>query len=239
MNSLSPIMAASRRRLPLSLSPALWLSDTGSSAGTWPDLSGNGRNAVQATGANQPAIITNAINGRQVRRFDGTNDFYASVWSSVAMPITTTFVVFKWNGGGGGADGRRFLVESRSASSNVFRPSLSIVSGVSPQKIRSFHDEIPGSTFVESTRSVGLSTTLLTASNSGGSSIFINGAAEGTVSGGITTTAITGVNIGTYRSADNRWFSGDIAELIIYPTALSTANRQAVEAYLNAKWAIY
>ena len=59
---------------PLTLAPAFWLSDTGSSAGTWPDISGNGRDFVQGTGVFQPAIVTNAINGRQIRRFDGSND---------------------------------------------------------------------------------------------------------------------------------------------------------------------
>ena len=62
---------------PLSLSPAIWLSDTGSDAGTWPDLSTNGRHATQATENQQPAIVSGARNGRQVRRFDGSNDVLA------------------------------------------------------------------------------------------------------------------------------------------------------------------
>jgi len=47
---------------PLSLSPALWLSDTGSDASVWPDISGNGRNATQAVALNHPAIVTGALN---------------------------------------------------------------------------------------------------------------------------------------------------------------------------------
>jgi len=61
---------------PLTFNPALWLSDTGSNAAQWDDLSGNSRHATQAVGANQPAIVTNALNSRQVRRFDGSSDFF-------------------------------------------------------------------------------------------------------------------------------------------------------------------
>ena len=39
--------------------------------------------------------------------------------------------------------------------------------------------------------------------------------------------------------ASSFFYEGDIAELLIFPQALSAANRQAVELYLNAKWAIY
>jgi len=63
---------------PLSLAPALWLSDTGSNAAEWTDISGNSRTPFQTTGVRQPAIVTNVLNGRQVRRFDGTNDFLTS-----------------------------------------------------------------------------------------------------------------------------------------------------------------
>jgi hypothetical protein len=33
--------------------------------------------------------------------------------------------------------------------------------------------------------------------------------------------------------------NGDIAEILIYSTALADADRTAVEAYLNAKWGVY
>lgn len=36
-----------------------------------------------------------------------------------------------------------------------------------------------------------------------------------------------------------RNFIGDIAEILIFPTALSTTDRERVERYLNGKYAIY
>ena len=223
---------------PLSLSPALWLSDTGSDPSVWTDISGNGRNAVQATGANQPSIVTGVLNGRQVRRFNGTSSFLSSAWTSIAMPNTSTFVVFKWDGGGGGSEGRRFLLESTSVSADVFRPSLAILAGASPQKVRSTFGETADSVFADSANTISSSPTIVSSIGSNGTSIFINGSAGQSVAGGLGIKNITGINIGTYRSNDNRWYSGDIAEILVFPTALSATNRQRVERYLAGKYAI-
>ena len=53
---------------------SLSLAD-GASVGTWPDQTANGLDAVQGTGANQPVLVHNALNGRKAVRFDGTDDF--------------------------------------------------------------------------------------------------------------------------------------------------------------------
>ena len=60
---------------------AFWVrADTGLTlAGTtvsqWADLSGNNRHAAQGAAASQPTVVTNALNGKPVLRFDGVNDF--------------------------------------------------------------------------------------------------------------------------------------------------------------------
>ena len=41
---------------------------------TWSDRSGNGWDATQATGANQPTLQTAEFGGQNIVRFDGTND---------------------------------------------------------------------------------------------------------------------------------------------------------------------
>ena len=83
---------------PRRLGLALWLSDTGSDPSQWDDLSGNGRNATQATPANQPAIISAGLNGRQVRRFDGSNDWLSFVAGSIGQNASgvTIIAVYKW-----------------------------------------------------------------------------------------------------------------------------------------------
>ncbi len=66
---------------PLSLSPLIRLkasSITGLSSGdpvaTWPDTSGNARDASQATSAKRPTWVTGVLNGKAVVRFDVTDD---------------------------------------------------------------------------------------------------------------------------------------------------------------------
>lgn len=48
----------------------------GAAVSTWPDISGNSRDAGQATGANQPTVLDpGSANGTKLVRFDGSNDF--------------------------------------------------------------------------------------------------------------------------------------------------------------------
>ncbi len=49
------------------------LSD-GNAVSTWSDLSGNGKDLTQTTGANQPLYKTGILGGNPVVRFDGSND---------------------------------------------------------------------------------------------------------------------------------------------------------------------
>jgi hypothetical protein len=44
----------------------------GSAVTAWNDLSGRNNHAVQATGANQPTLVLNALNGKSVVDFNGT-----------------------------------------------------------------------------------------------------------------------------------------------------------------------
>ena len=48
------------------------------------------------------------------------------------------------------------------------------------------------------------------------------------------------MNIGTSNYPGYEYYlKGDIAEIIVYDSALSDTNRQNVESYLNSKYAIY
>lgn len=50
----------------------------GDSISSWVDSSGNGRDISQATSANQPIAVANAVNGYMAADFDGSNDFLSS-----------------------------------------------------------------------------------------------------------------------------------------------------------------
>jgi hypothetical protein len=64
----------------------------------------------------------------------------------------------------------------------------------------------------------------------------VGGAVDTTVNALKNTTASV-VGAAYYNDAIADFWPGDIAEIIIFTTTLSTTERQAVEAYLRTKWA--
>lgn len=216
---------------PLDLSPALWLSDTGSDASVWPDLSGNGRNATQGTPANRPAIITNALNGRQVRRFDGDDLLIGDIGSAISQPITIFVVAKKTANPSNPLNARVFHASSSAvAEANIFLPVATEYNG---NHIWNF-----GTNTVTSDPFGTTNIIYCVLANGASSVIWQNGTQIETGNPGAN-------GLQRYFSIGGRYhdglrnFTGDIAEILVFPTALSNANRQKVESWLNNKWSIY
>ena len=222
---------------PLSLAPALWVTDTGSDPSVWTDMSGNGRHAVQATGANQPSIVTNVINGRQVRRFDGTNDFLIppdfnldnhTIFSVIVPNITTGLIA-----------GTIFGITSTSAM-DYSRDSLNYVSnsgGVNYYNI----SRSDGTSFPSAKPTISNLTPQITTGKYTGTELiaYINNGTRDIIT--ITNTGTSGnkVAIGAARENTTQYFyKGDIAEIIAYSSSLSDFNCLRVERYLSKKYNI-
>lgn len=200
---------------PLSLSPALWLSDTGSDPSVWPDLSGNGRNATQATVGAQPTIVPNVRNGRQIRRFDGTNDQMLVGLTVSNTPFTIVMVTYLT----GPAIGFRV---SFAMGGNGF------AIGYNPTPV-AYAFSTSGLTI---TKARPTTFELISCVSNGASSFFsVNGVST---TGAIAAHASSALNLGT--NGIGVFFTQDLGEILIFPTALSTSNRQAVESYLRTKW---
>ena len=60
---------------------------------SWADSSGNGRDVSQATSANQPLAVANAINGYMAADFDGSNDFLSSASYTQSGDVAVTTVL--------------------------------------------------------------------------------------------------------------------------------------------------
>lgn len=200
---------------PLSLSPALWLSDTGSNPSVWPDLSGNGRNATQATTANQPAIVTNVRNGRQIRRFDGINDQMLVGLTVSNTPFTVVMVTYL------------------TGPSTAFRVSFAMggnVFGIGYNSTPAAYAFSSSGLTITKARPTTFE--LISCVSNGASSFFsVDGVST---TGTIAAHASNALNLGT--NGIGSFFTQDLAEILIFPTALSTTNRQAVESYLRTKW---
>jgi len=67
--------------------------------------------------------------------------------------------------------------------------------------------------------------------------LAVNGAAEVTNASGVSSAGIDSGDIGA-GNADNFMLTGNVGEIIIYNTSLSTANILLVETYLANKWGL-
>jgi hypothetical protein len=213
---------------PLSLNPAMWLSDTGSDASVWSDISGNGRDATQATSGSQPAIISGALNGRQVRRFDGTDDYLAHTYSApvdntifavVYSTQTTTGTNTIFTAADANTDLRAFMLSQGSSGDqwSTFRTSF-VFSGYT---LRSSFEII---SIVSTAAGVSLKHGANAAQFTADTVFFKD-------------PTLSRKAVGAAYDATGLFnFKGDMAELIVFPTALNDTDRQSVETYLRNKW---
>jgi len=232
---------------------SLWLKAdagvtlSGSNVTAWADQSGNGNNATARTG--NSTFVSSVINGKPILRFDGTanlitNDFFAHNYDTpitiIAVSTASASTVFSGNptaryiygvtNNGGYDAGLTY------GGYGTETPNFSVGFGISYVSGQDIESSAMGE------NQVGLSSSI----NSGTLiSAFLNGDAVGTAdpadqSGGNNSTGAFSIGSEvTLNEADNFFCTCDIAEIIIYNRAITTPERQQVEAYLNAKYAIY
>ena len=202
------------------------LSD-GDPVTTWADSSGEGRDAAQATASKKPTYQTAELNGKPVVRFDGVDDVLT--FSIVALTDFSLFCVFyipTVADYAGPIDWREFGISGFKLISNVntdWRPLLSKYDGAAETSNQM------GPTAYPPPYGFAIESWLSTPAyyeNGSLQAISAGSAGWGNAGGAI-----------AYSSFD--YMAGDIAEIIVYDTALSAGNRVSVEDYLNNKYAIY
>ncbi len=78
------------------------LATNGQTIQQWNDQSGNNKHATQATAANRPTLITNALNGKPLIRFSTASGFNQLLVPAIDLSVTNKtdlFVVYKINSG--------------------------------------------------------------------------------------------------------------------------------------------
>lgn len=209
---------------------------------TWYDQSGNAKNATQSTAGSQPQIVSSGsiltTNSKPCLTFDGTNDYLNNTQSSTNLFATNYSVFVVHNVTGGGI--RKFIIETTNPSSNIFNPAIEY-NGALPTNIRIWSGET--SSFVNTTSTNTFSSNvqrLITSLKNGTTiqEIFVNNLSEGSSRAVIPANNITGYNIGTYRSADDRWFGGTMQELILY-SSYQSSNRTGISFNINTYFNIY
>lgn len=208
---------------------------------TLPDRSGLGRTVEQVDSTKRPTWRGNAVNGKPVLRFDGTNDFLRSL--SAANPALV------------GADGSftAFAVVSRTAANtggfSIADQDNDAAPNRTAQFLRTFNNNLEsiafnntGSAFVDAGPSMGVANqSYIVSSTRTTTSVesFVNGVSNGStaVTGtGNTTSAI--FSIGAYNGGTLSHWPGDIAEVIIYNRNLTASERATVHSYLQDRYAV-
>lgn len=185
----------------------------------WNDQSGNGYNLTQATAGKRPTLLTGIRNGKPVIRFDGVDDAIAAVATTLPQPMTI-FLVGKNTLGtffdSGDVSANRLIIDKNGGSSIWrFYASTNITGGTADTNYHVFTAVANGASSL-----LEVDTTQVASGNPGASSFTI-------------------INLGSLQGGVNVPLTGDIAEILIYNSALSSTNRQLVKTYLNNRYTIY
>ncbi len=203
--------------------------------GVWQDGNVNGasrKNAEQNTAANKPKFYTEVFNGSIPGiRFDGTDDFMTFDGSKLIGASYTIFIVEQRRSG---SNLSMFLGGTDSTNNSNLN-----VGYASDTSIRHSHYGATTNDFTIpafSSPKPAIHTFLFNKVT--GQKYWQNGGASSEDNDGAFTAAISSYNgsaIGRYLG---NYFSGDIAEIIIFNRALRTEERQVAETYLSQKYGI-
>lgn len=208
----------------------------GAPVASWPDSSGNGRAATQAVAANRPTYAAAGLNGRPAVRFNGVSSFLGLAASPLAPGrARTVFVVGRDDGGVGGA-----LLTFRGAA-----PVHALALLWTGSALSIYSDVVAaadGATIGDQRALIRAPFLAEFAAAGAGSKIrcWLNGTAQAVTQPGAVglDDGADGLRIGLREGAMGQPWNGMIAEVLVYDSALSAADRQRAERYLAGKYAI-
>ncbi len=219
--------------------PALWLrADAGITADgmgsvtQWDDQSGNANHAVQPYGLS-PALAPAAINGKPALHFDGTT--YMVVPNSPSVAITGDMAAYAV-----------VNIEDFAASRTIFGKTAANIPSpydwyLWPDRMEFYRGDGTVYGYVRTYVMPSAGSPHVLAVNMRGTTA--NQYLDGRLSSGtsVINTPIADNNdalgIGTRNDLANH-MKGDIAEILIFPTALSDGDRAQLDSYLGAKYGV-
>lgn len=189
------------------------------------DLSGHNYQAVQTDTAKQPLLVPNVLNGKPVLRFDGTDDYLVTGnFSSSASQPNTVFVVWSVNQPAGAAQ----VVFSGASSANT--------NGVYWNTSNRLHITAGTAVYYSKTAPFGHLISTAVFAPSPNASFRENGVSQSLSGSNIGTGALSMLHLGSnYGSAG--FLRGDIAEILVFNSTITSQQRNDVEQYLRFKYA--
>ena len=202
----------------------------GTSVTNWSDKSGNDRDGVQTTAANQATYTTSTLlDGKSVIHFDGANDYFVTDFSFLDQSQYSMFVVEAREDNGnryflgttvGSTNNTRLHVGYRNSNTYTLAQygndiNWNIADGIYTGAIWRVWDNVLDDT---------------------GHHIYLDGSnvANSVSTVPLANASTTSGRIGT--GTGTQYYFGDIAEIIMYDSGLSDAERQQVLDYLDFKW---
>jgi hypothetical protein len=211
------------------------VTTSGQSIYQWNDLSGNNRHAIQATSGNRPTWVPPASgqNGLGAISFNGSSSFFDTSMSLNGLSSFSIFLVAKSATSGGWQSALR----QQSGFQGFFvMPWTSNGGAVSPRIILGYD----GGTTTPNTVALtnGAFNLISFIRNSGVSNVAnVNGVLSSTRSANTASLSESvNLSIGRYPQPVAEYFSGSIAEIVIFNRALSPSETSSVESYLKTKW---
>lgn len=205
----------------------------GQAVQTWEDQSGNGNHAIQLTSSGQPVWQQNGGNGGSSVHFSNSSLECANA-ATLNPAQMSIFIVGKYSNSG---SYQSFLMKTPSSSwtSGGYGVSQSGSSSTMTGWVNSYS----GSANVGSSSFQKGENILFSMVYQPGSLTVYNNGMNTVNSSNAPAINSTTVPLVIGNSPGNYGLNGDIAEIIIYGTALSNTQREAVEEYLRNKYTIY
>jgi hypothetical protein len=187
----------------------------------WLDKSGLGDDGFQATGGNQPAVGSVAINGLSTLSFDDSSSFL-SLTVPIDGTVSTGFAVASYpNSLGSGP----ILGQSGGSAYWGLYQTIPLY----------FITSVDGLAYTMSGRTVPTVYGYTSTSASGGSqALYLNGSSVATRSGGLG--GCTFDTVGHRLSGE--WLNGNLGAVLLYDRVLSSGEIAAVSADLLSRWGI-
>jgi peptidoglycan/xylan/chitin deacetylase (PgdA/CDA1 family) len=188
--------------------------------GAWQDQSGNGKHATQATAGYRPFLKLNIQNGRQVLRFDGSDDQLS--FTALSLTDFTAYIVYKLTSITGA--GKAYIIAG--TSKGIYGGGVG--SGVDG------YGAYDGTNTREAALEEANTWGVVCVSNA----YCDRNAAEAIYHDTGTLTSLHLSRIGQYPTYAGDDFTGDIAEILVYNTQHDAATRWKIERYLAIRWGI-
>lgn len=220
--------------------------------GAWADLSGNGYDVTQTTDGARPVYkATGGPGSKPAIQFDGSNDFLASAAHWWGSDDLTAFVVMKFGNAMRNANEaiisknyatgnkRQWQVRAGDATTSYVHTFFAFKDGMATNYIQYYSNEAKGTSF--KTLAWGSNGSGTVSHYDDGNSNTLTSTVFGTGDGSIFNDATALLGIGINRAGDtpNYFLQGSISAIIVYTRALTTAERTAIENYLNKKYDLY